>query len=265
MSRSVLDGLRRPAPLRKEGVQRWVLGPSVLLPCGLADAFTEHSGRKCLPSLSSTLPGVSREDIDTLGNWSRQRSRGYDAMVGSVVAKLQAALTASRLSFGAHYHERDLGEELVQFLVGRRGTSTEDAKKLVDPVLVESFGGLFTSELRGTSSTSPSAYYQASAIADTSVDLEPDLAAVNALKADYWVSISERTGYRRLHRRGGCWVTAKMTEPVTSLSEASYNSRCGHCWKMDDRSKHKSELRSKINHGTDTSVSTSSESSSSES
>ena len=44
MSRSVLDSLRRPAPLKRGSAQRWILGPSLLLPFGLADAFTEHSG-----------------------------------------------------------------------------------------------------------------------------------------------------------------------------------------------------------------------------
>ena len=55
-------------------------------------------------------------------------------MVGSVVAKLQGTLTMSRMSLAVHYHERDLGEDLMQFLVGRRGIDRSGAKTFVDPI-----------------------------------------------------------------------------------------------------------------------------------
>ena len=58
-------------------------------------------------------------------------------------------------------------------------------------------------------------------------------------------------------------MKAKVTLPVHALAEASYNAKCGHCWKADSGEKHRSELKKKIEDETDTSVSTSSESSSS--
>ena len=51
---------------------------------------------------------------------------------------------------------------------------------------------------------------------------------------------------------------------VFSLSAAAYNSKCGHCWRNDARMKHQSALKAKMNEDIDTSVSTSSESSSSD-
>ena len=251
--------------MKRGGAQHWILGPSLLLSFGLADAFTEHSGRKCIASLASTLSGISREDIDVVGNWSRQRSKAYDAMLGSAVAKLQGTLTRSRMSLAVHYHERDLGEDLVRFLVERRGIDHAESKSIVDSILVESFGHVLNSELQSTSSGSSSSYYQAFAIPAAPDDVDPDRGAINEPEADYWISVSERTGYRRLHRRGGCWVRARSTLQISSLADATYNSRCGHCWKVEGPSKHQTNLKLKAKDMSDAGVSTSSESSSSDS
>lgn len=263
MARSVLDGLRRPASIKRGGIRQWVLGPSVLLPFGLADCFTEHSGRKCLPSLSSTLPGIDREDIDALGNWTRKRSRGYDAMIGAVVARVQGTLTAARTAIAKHYHEHDLAEALCKFLVDRQGMVECDARNVVGPLVIDSMKEMFAADLPATSSSSTSFYYQAIPLPDDTREMEDEPEDTNGPEADYWMSVSSRTGYRRLHRRGGCWMKAALTLPVHSLTSATYNAKCGHCWKSDSAQKHRTELKKKIEDDTDTSVSTSSESSSS--
>ena len=164
-----------------------------------------------------------------------------------------------------HFLGRDLGEELVRFLMDRRGMDHAEAKSYADAIAIESFGHVLNCELHDSSSGSSSSYYQAFAIPAAPDDVDPDRGAINEPEADYWVSVSERTGYRRLHRRQGCWVKARTTEAVPSLAEAAYNSRCGHCWKTEGRTEHQSALRANMENGTDTSVPTSSESSSSES
>ena len=172
-------------------------------------------------------------------------------------------LTASRHRIAAHYHEKDLGEELIQFLVERRGLDKSEAKMILEPILIDSMTDIFNSDLGAASSTSAS-YYQAFDLPVVASDVGTDLLATNEPEANYWVSISERTGYRRLHRRGGCWVKARSTVHVSSLADAAYNSKCGHCWKSDARLKHQTALKAKVHEASDTSVSTSSESSSSD-
>ena len=79
----------------------------------------------------------------------------------------------------------------------------------------------------------------------------------------YWVSISERTSFRRLHRRGGCWFRAVRMEPVWELSGLAYNAQCGHCWRTGQEVKSKAGTAKEIEE--DPSVDTDDETSSSSS
>ena len=79
----------------------------------------------------------------------------------------------------------------------------------------------------------------------------------------YWVSISSRTGFRRLHRCGGCWYRAEETEMIDDPSSARFNARCGVCWKEGRQSTQK-KLISDMKDDVDSSVGTDSETSSSE-
>ena len=47
----------------------------------------------------------------------------------------------------------------------------------------------------------------------------------------FGVSVSERTGVRRLHIAGQRWYRAVKVEVLSDLAAASYNARCGVCWK----------------------------------
>ena len=76
-----------------------------------------------------------------------------------------------------------------------------------------------------------------------------------------WVSVSRRTGFRRLHITGGCWYRAGLTEDVYDVAKAAFNARCDVCWKRlppDEKS-----LAEKLKDDEDTSVETDDESSSS--
>lgn len=51
----------------------------------------------------------------------------------------------------------------------------------------------------------------------------------------FWVSISGKRGFKRLHRRGGCWldptVDVMRWEPVEILIEGVADAKCKLCWK----------------------------------
>ena len=46
-----------------------------------------------------------------------------------------------------------------------------------------------------------------------------------------WISVSKRTGFRRLHLHGACWYRAEVTEQVTDHANIDYNAPCRVCWK----------------------------------
>ena len=63
-------------------------------------------------------------------------------------------------------------------------------------------------------------------------DMEEDLTKERTFRtAPYWVSVSKRRGFRRLHRRNGCGFTAECEEDVYDLTASLFRARCGHCWK----------------------------------
>ena len=77
----------------------------------------------------------------------------------------------------------------------------------------------------------------------------------------YWIRLTRKKGFRRMHRRGGCGCTSEFFEEVADITEAIYNSRCGHCWRGADQPREK-VLSKQAADDTDSSVETDSESSS---
>ena len=46
----------------------------------------------------------------------------------------------------------------------------------------------------------------------------------------FWVSVSRKSGFRRLHRRGGCWYRAEVEESFAVMAEARYDAYCSRCF-----------------------------------
>ena len=85
---------------------------------------------------------------------------------------------------------------------------------------------------------------------------------VQSTKAPFWISISDRTSFRRLHRLGGYWYTAARTEEAYDLAGAVYNARCGVCWRLGAEEPQR-EITKAMEDGSDSSVNTDDETSSS--
>ena len=84
----------------------------------------------------------------------------------------------------------------------------------------------------------------------------------SASTSGYWVSISARTGFRRLHQSGGCWYRAEDTEQIDDPSTARFNAICHVCWK-EGRQSAQEKLVSDLKADVDSSVATDSKTSSS--
>ena len=63
-------------------------------------------------------------------------------------------------------------------------------------------------------------------------DMEEELVRERKSRtAPYWISVSKRRGFRRIHRRNGCGFTAECEEDVYGLTSSIFHARCGHCWR----------------------------------
>ena len=49
-------------------------------------------------------------------------------------------------------------------------------------------------------------------------------------KRPYWISVSARSKFRRLHRTGGCWYTAGHMEYITHPKGHRYDASCDRCF-----------------------------------
>ena len=61
------------------------------------------------------------------------------------------------------------------------------------------------------------------------------IAAASSIEASsladrLWVSVSKKTGFRRLHIIGKCWYTAALREFPSNEDGAQFDARCERCW-----------------------------------
>ena len=75
-----------------------------------------------------------------------------------------------------------------------------------------------------------------------------------------WISVSRKTGFRRLHLHGACWYKAEVTEEVEDHTKVEYNAPCRVCWKGEGDAE---RMLQKLKVDDDSSVDTDDESSSS--
>ena len=46
----------------------------------------------------------------------------------------------------------------------------------------------------------------------------------------FWISVSRKRSFRRLHRRGGCWYTAALVVDLEAVGPADFDERCSRCF-----------------------------------
>ena len=80
-------------------------------------------------------------------------------------------------------------------------------------------------------STSASSNYQASLIAAVPSEHETKHVEPEVESLPFWVSVSRKSGFRRLRRRGGCWYRAEVEEGTSTMTEAPYDAYCARCFK----------------------------------
>ena len=242
LGRSLLDHLRQPAWVRTDaGRVKWSLTHMPLFAQGAAEFWTEHSERKVASSLAAAR-GIDKARRDMLGRWAEESastrgSADYVQTAAQIVVGVQRQVATSVTSLASWYSEADLKCWFGEFVM-RRGLH---AKLMEDTFMKLDFttkGHPFnTMDVTSTSSS----YYQVSSPPEAPVipedvhanlsDTVVDKTRKDASSSPFWVSISLRRGFRRLHKTGGCWFTAESMEYVADLTATVYDAKCGHCWK----------------------------------
>ena len=198
-------------------------------------------------SWGSPVPGVARDHLALLGWHSKRASLGYDQSVGQVVVNVQQVVAKSAAVLGERYSEADLHAKLAHFIADRFNIDQDSVMSELAPIMFESVACILVDSVVPARSSSSSSSSEVPLIfPEVAVSLEAIAADEEPLdkKAEgqhspYWVSISERTAFRRLHRRGGCWFKAVRMEPVWDLSGLPYHAQCGHCWRTGQAVKNK--------------------------
>ena len=226
------------SPVRIVG-REWGFSDSLLLaPGGVSALWTEHSDRHFLPSASSQA-GVPKPERDYLGRWGimNQESDAYNLSARFIVASIQKKTVLYLFRGVPGLDETDLMESLSEFAtkLGHDSVEILRAHKVMfgEPTL----GGrnlhqdLLEPRVPPTDLVVP----DACAIVGLSpkVANEPD--AIPAPKdSPFWVSISRKSQFRRLHKRlGGCgqlqWAVTS-SEDVQVISPGCADAYCRSCW-----------------------------------
>ena len=225
LSKRLLRALK--LPVRQDGC--WISSGIPLFCAEAALSFwTEHSERNWLNSHLAVI-GVPQSERDFIGRWRITSSADeYQRLAQRVVINAQEQL----LTYFARNDKWDLGhaglEELAQFLHQRQvpeALITAQCAQLQLPAKWCS---------RVPEPVVPAPDLLEPAPVPACDDRQVENLADDASQSPYFVVVIGKKNFRRLHRRGGCGVSAievGQSEPCWSLQGLTYDLACRHCWK----------------------------------
>jgi hypothetical protein len=244
--RAVLLDLQTPIVTRRGVWTEAANSPLVTHPVHLF--FTEHSERHVLAGWSASL-GIEKTRRDYLGRWSIGAHGSNDYVQCSRLAVLGVQREiCEQISMGTDkVDELDLVDELRTFLV-KRGVEEiqidEMLSRLKTPPVGQIWFGLgqdwplraVAGEAEQTQPSEP----EDSVMLATASGAESTLKETRAPYEDspFWVSLTSKRKYRRLHRRGGCWLDPKIDcwdfERIDSLEGLQVDAKCINCFGRGD-------------------------------
>ena len=225
LSKRLFRALKQP--VRQNG--HWV---SSMVPLFCAEAalsfWTEHSERNWLNSHLAVI-GVPQCECDFIGRWRITSSADeYQRLAQRVVINAQEQL----LTYFAGNDKWDLShtgvQELEQFLRQRHVPEALITAQCIQLQLPAQWCSRVPEPMAPAPVLPEPAPVQA---CDNSQVENP---AEDAGQSPYFVVVIGKKNFRRLHRRGGCGVSAievGQSEPCWSLQGLTYDLACRHCWK----------------------------------
>ena len=210
-----------------------------LIDMELGTHWSGHSARHCLPSWAAAI-GIDGERRAFVGRWKAGVEVDHNTYVltarqivhGVQEEVLKAMCTGEPKSF----FEVEVMGELVQYAADRnipreaiRSRHMIWKRRFRTVALFQDFP-MIADETWGMG-----------ALPTGEGDEEPNAGILlegedNTQDAPYWVSVSRKSGFRRLHRVGGCSVrpeTVHRAEPVHSIHAHTADKKCQVCWKKE--------------------------------
>jgi hypothetical protein len=237
--RSVLAELKVIHRSREVG-SLWTLDEDVhLVPPQLLVYFKGHGPRHFLVSLAAAM-GWSKEDRDYLGRWGINRHQSNDYVLSSrqIVLGIQTGVARALCDGSKSFDELELADTLRDF-VSLAGGEVEATNALF---LLKRVDNSWCLDIKFPTLGQAQEVWPGDANAlevvgipsDTVEEMISDLpvSVPEAELAPYWVSISKRAKFRRLHIRNGCGTfpfKCFKTEEVWEVNEGVAHGSCQTC------------------------------------
>ena len=202
-----------------------------LVPETLNLFWTGHSARHFATQAAAGI-GISKERRDFLGRWSigRVGSNAYLHTSRQVVEGIQKEILASLQAESGGYDEEELLEDIKNFaekqgLIGYRIRRRHKVLPVnpTDPCF------MVAEESEDEPDETPGQAQKQNEEAVASSNSSP---GTEDLRPQYFVTISRRNGFRRLHMSGACpvqsWKCLEMEE-VSNLRVAAFDAVCLNC------------------------------------
>ena len=229
--------LRLRAPVKHRG--RWILNPDDhLFDDQWSMRWSGHSARHCGPSWAAAL-GIPAEQRHFLGRWKagvETEANSYVLTSRQIVHSIQERIVKSFCEGEPSYLESETFEDIKKY-GDERGL---DSESFVDAHNVWMRRG------------SKVALFQPFPMLDSSIwrggYFQEDKEEVNVFESEsmegktprFWVSVSRKTGFRRLHKVGGCGVRPEAVhkaEDIWEVAPSTADKRCLLCFgKVDGKS-----------------------------
>ena len=226
-------------PKMEDGL--WRLNKQMsLVPDHCAMFWSGHSARHFLPVLTAAI-GCSKPDRDFLGRWAigRVGSNAYMLTSRQIVERLQQQSVKSILEGSPEYIEDELLDELKVFA---------DANGFVGHRVRRRHSLLFTMPLQSEDLSVPESdneelkegeveSLRKEALSEWTVETDE----MKELESPcYFLTVSRRTGFRRLHVVGACQIQRERcqeTVNVDDMEKAEFDAVCKWCKKHLEKDK----------------------------
>ena len=232
--RALLSGLGTP---RKANFEWSTIKTTLLLPDGLEQFYTGHSPRNFMTSVAAVL-GFTRDQRAYLGRWAMGMvaSEEYVRTARQVVTLIQKTVNESIVSGNPAVYREDEVIEALCTAASAGGANPARIKKrhsaMNDVTGKYCLGGFYptldTSEVGDVEVVDDTPDRES---LDTLLDSQMPL--VDARTAKYFITISRRTAFRRLHMLG-CFAKPSQCMEVRFLDEVQvdeFDSVCRACKK----------------------------------
>ena len=212
--------------------------------------FTEHSERHFVPSIGAAIL-IEKGRRDYMGRWgvdSSHQSNDYVVSARKIITGVQQEICEALSNDTKKYDEEDIYQELKDYLEARR-VPEHQVRSTVSNLRIPLVGGEF-----GLRQPWPLVEFERPEVLTQEMDDEivRDISQLQLEDLErpaekrkragssmcaFWFSISDKKGFKRLHRRQGCGTKPEdchMYREIDTLDGIKVDAKCKHCWPPDE-------------------------------